>query len=108
MARKKPINPFYLLLVVVGTAFVITASAYGVMATRALRPPRAVAGVEPPKSPLITFMEQNGEKLLVGELLVLAVCTVAAISTDNYWSKRGAPPEKNPDAANRDDEVKQG
>ena len=37
MARKKPINPFYVVLVIVGTAFAITASAYGVTAMRALR-----------------------------------------------------------------------
>lgn len=99
MARKKPLNPFYLLLVFVGTAFVITASAYGVMATRALRPARPAAGPEPPKSSLITFMESHGEKLLVGELLVLALATVGAISTDGYWAKRAAasPPETTPD-----------
>jgi hypothetical protein len=106
MARKKTFNPFYLLLVVVGTAFVITASAYGVMATRALRPPRVAAGAEPPKSSLLTFMEEHGEKLLVGELLVLAIATVGAISTDGYWAKRAAasPP---PDSTD-DDKVNQG
>lgn len=102
MPRKKPINPFYVLLVIVGTAFVVTASAYGVMATRAIRPPRVAPGAEPPKSSLITFMEAHGEKLLIGELLALAVCTVAAISTDNYWTNRVPPRNAAPGRADDD------
>ena len=41
---------------------------------------------------LTKFMDENGEKLLVGELIVLAVCTVGAISTDGYWARRAMQP----------------
>jgi hypothetical protein len=94
MAARKPINPFYVLLVVVGAAFAITACAYGVTAMRALRPNRALAQAPPPQSSLVKLMDEHGERLLVGELLLLAVCTVGAISTDGYWSRRGNPPSK--------------
>jgi hypothetical protein len=88
MARKKPINPFYVLLVIVGIAFVLTACAYGVTAFRALRPNRAVAALPPQANSLTTFMDERGEKLLVAELVVLAIATVGAISTDGYWARR--------------------
>ena len=35
---NKSANPFYILLVAIGLVFVITATAYGVMAVRAIRP----------------------------------------------------------------------
>lgn len=94
MAARKPINPFYVLLVLVGAAFAITACAYGVTAMRALRPNRAIAQPPAQKSSLIKLMDEHGERLLVGELLLLAVCTVGAISTDGYWSRRGTAPSK--------------
>jgi hypothetical protein len=105
MARKKPVNPFYVLLVVVGAAFAVTACAYGVTAMRALRPSRTAADAPPQSSSLTEFMDEHGEQLLVGELLLLAVATVGAISTDGYWMRRGPtsttaeeltePPEEN-------------
>jgi hypothetical protein len=100
MRTKKPINPFYVLLVIVGTAFVITACAYGVTAMRALRPVRAVAAAQEKPNSLIDFMSKHGEMLLVGELLVLAVATVGAISTDGYWARKANEP-KTPDETDR-------
>lgn len=92
MARKKPVNPFYVLLVVVGAAFAVTACAYGVTTMRALRPTRAAAEAPPPRSSLTDFLNEHGETLLVGELLLLAVATIGAISTDGYWMRRGTAP----------------
>ena len=96
MAAKKPINPFYPLLVVAGTAFCITACAYGLMAMRSLRPHHAgsaakagTAQVEPQgPHPLMTFLERNGTNLLLGELALLAVFSFAAMGTDDYWTRR--------------------
>jgi hypothetical protein len=96
MAAKKPINPFYPLLVVAGTAFCITACAYGLMAMRSLRPhqagPAAKAGaaqVEPRgPHPLMTFLERHGTSLLLSELGLLAVFSFAAMGTDGYWTRR--------------------
>jgi hypothetical protein len=88
MTRKKPVNPFYLLLVVAGVAFAVTACAYGVTAMRALRSDPAAKGRALEENELTRFMSQHGNTLLVGELLVLGAATVAAISTDGYWSRR--------------------
>ncbi|MCE9604461.1 MAG: hypothetical protein K8U03_06090 [Planctomycetia bacterium] len=91
MAAKKPFNPFYLLLVIAGTAFCISACAYGVLAMRSLRPDRQVTSartvVEPPH-PLMSFLERDGEKLLLGELAFLALFSFAAMATDGYWTRR--------------------
>lgn len=89
MARKKPVNPFYVLLVLVGAAFAVTACAYGITAMRELRPMRAAAEAPPQSTSLTDFMAKHGEALLVGELLLLAVTVVGAISTDGYWMRRG-------------------
>ena len=35
---REPVNPFYVLLVLLGIVFLVTACAYGVMAYRALSP----------------------------------------------------------------------
>ena len=95
MARRKPFNPFYVLLVVAGTAFAVTACAYGVTAMRALRGDLVAAGA-PQENSLTKFMSQHGNTMLVGELLVLTVATVAAISTDGYWSRRATGPDRIP------------
>jgi hypothetical protein len=96
MARKKPFNPFYVLLVVVGVVFAVTACAYGITAMRALRQNSAVAESLPQSTGLTDFMKQYGDRLLVGELLVLAVATVGAISTDGYWTRRAAADRSSP------------
>jgi len=96
MAAKKPLNPFYPLLVVAGTAFCITACAYGLLAMRSLRPhhagPTAHVGAGPvePRGPhpLFTFLERDGTNLLLGELALLAIFSFAAMGTDGYWTRR--------------------
>lgn len=107
MGFKKGFNPFYVLLVVVGTVFCLTACAYGLMAMRALRPDRAhdlraTAGssasadgaARPGPHQLLTYMERNGEKLLLVELAVLTVATFAAMGTDSYWIRRAAEKQR--------------
>ena len=80
MPRAKPINPFYLVLLVVGAVFAITASAYGVMTVRGLNPRLA------DEEGLMGVMSQHGLVIMVGELVLLGVLTVAAIATDDYWT----------------------
>ena len=109
MGFKKGFNPFYVLLVIVGTAFCLTACAYGLMAMRALRPERshdarATAGstgaadansaARPGPHQLLAYMERNGEKLLLIELAVLTVATFAAMGTDSYWIRRAAEKQR--------------
>jgi hypothetical protein len=88
MSARKRRNPFYILLVPVGTAFVVTAFAYWVMAFQAVRP----ASAEPPTAttmgpghPMKRWLRANGDKALCIELAVLGVLTVAAIATDRWW-----------------------
>jgi hypothetical protein len=85
---RKFANPFYGLLLIAGIAFAMTAFAYGVMAFRdrdmAARNPGAPAD----EHPLMAWMSEYGEKALLGELAALAIFTVGAIATDDYWQRR--------------------
>jgi hypothetical protein len=85
-------NPFYSLLLVAGIAFSLTATTYGVMAFREVRP--AAIGVEQaesvPPHPLMAWMSRHGELALISELVFLAVFTLGAIGTDDYWQRRDA------------------
>ena len=78
----KIVNPFYAALVVVGIAFAMTACAYTVMSFQHLDP----HALDQPG--MSTLMKQHGLTILVVELGLLAVLTVAAISTDDFWAKR--------------------
>jgi hypothetical protein len=85
-------NPFYALLLVAGIAFALTATAYGVMAFRDRGAGLAIAietkATAGPEHPLMTWMSRHGEPALMTELALLAVCTFAAIGTDDYWQRR--------------------
>jgi hypothetical protein len=80
-------NPFYVILVVAGIAFCITACAFGVMTVRGLSPDRV--GEVDSVHPLVTAIDRYGVTALMIELGVLGVCTVAAIATDEFWERRG-------------------
>jgi hypothetical protein len=86
MPTKKRFNPFYALLVPVGLAFAVTAFAYGFMAFQAVNAVRAEAGRHG-AHPLFQWLRAHGDAMLLGELAVLAVLTVGAISTDRWWDK---------------------
>jgi hypothetical protein len=84
--RLEAINPFYIVLVVVGILFALTACAYGVMALRAV----AVRSGEASASgqSLMQFLDRYGMWVMIGELAVLALATFGAIGTDDYWTRR--------------------
>lgn len=81
--RKKFVNPFYVLVVIAGFVFTVTACAYGVMTVRGLRPELSADGSG---EGLMTYLDQHGFRLMLIELGVLAVCSVAAMVTDSLWS----------------------
>lgn len=84
MAQKKATNPFYVLLVIVGVVFGLTACAYGVMTVKM----GTAAGIaENANSPVIRFLNEHGLTLLAVEIGLLALTTFAAIGTDSYWTK---------------------
>jgi hypothetical protein len=83
-ATPKVFNPFFTALLVVGTVFALTACAYGVMTVRGLDPQ------EPTDVGLMGIMSRWGLTILVAELALLAVLTVLAIGTDDFWARRAA------------------
>ena len=91
MKKKEPINPFYLLLVIAGVLFVVTACAYGVIAVRELGPrvaDQAAGGEADSGQNMLEFMNHYGLPLLGGELAVLAIATVGAIWLDSVRQNR--------------------
>src|SRR5262249_52405360 len=83
----KATNPFYILLMVVGVAFAVTACAYFVMALR-MKTPDVAALDEAAPLTLLTFLDRHGIRLMLWEVAALAGATVAAIGTDGYWVRR--------------------
>ena len=81
MSSKTASNPFYVSLLVVGGVFAITACAYGVMTVRGLDPRLA------DEQGLMGLMNRHGLAMMVGELVLLGLLTVAAIGTDKYWER---------------------
>jgi hypothetical protein len=78
---KEPVNPFYILVVLIGVVFVITTFAYGTMAYR------AVAQTE--ESPgLMSMLDEHGVSILSGELAVLGLVTFGAMWLDGVRTRR--------------------
>ena len=80
MAKKKPKNPFYVLLMVVGTMFALTALPYSFMTVRMSQPHEVSQGD--------LFFDTYGMWIMGAELTLLAVLTFAAIGTDDYWTRK--------------------
>ena len=89
MKPRKAVNPFYILLVVVGVAFAVTACAYGVMTVKMLHPEQ-VAELPEGEGGLLEFLDRHGFQVMLAQLAVLAVATLAAILTDDFWVRRAA------------------
>lgn len=86
MGRRFP-NPFYVLLMVVSTLFVVTSLAYLVgpmVALRARRDPAVV--VENPATPgLSQWLDGNAPFLLGAEFFVMFVLSLLAMATDHWF-----------------------
>ncbi len=93
MPARKRRNPFYLLLVPVGAAFVVTAFAYGFMAFQAVNAAAADAASYQ-SHPMFRWLRSNGATAMLVELAVLGVLTVAAIATDRWWDDPESPPDR--------------
>jgi len=93
--NRKPINPFYLLLLLAGIAFGITACAYGNMTVRQKHSGRSAAGYkyfeEKPTGPPANFNElvdRYGATAMIWEIVLLGIGTVGAIAYDQHLDKR--------------------
>jgi formate-dependent nitrite reductase membrane component NrfD len=82
MAARKPTNPFYVASLPIGVLFGLTACAYVVMTMRGIDPQRAE------ETGLVRLMERHGVFIMMIELAALAVLTVAAIFSDDFWVRR--------------------
>jgi hypothetical protein len=82
MPQPKPTNPFYLALIPVGVIFAVTASSYMVMTFRGLDPHSMN------EQGLPGLMNHWGMTIMGVELALLGVLTVAAIATDDFWTRR--------------------
>jgi hypothetical protein len=92
---SKSKNPFYVLLIITGIAFALTATAYGIMVTRETSATQTAAGDSTPgEHPLMSWMRHHGNTALMVELLLLAICTFGAIGTDEFWQRRNATGRK--------------
>lgn len=92
-STEKNRNPFYVLLVIAGVAFLISACAYGVMTVRdstlgAAGEPKEITGI-------LGFMDEYGIVLLGIEILLLGLFTLAAIGTDEFWQRKKMQKEAN-------------
>jgi hypothetical protein len=79
---KKPTNPFYVAALPAGVLFAITACAFVVMTMQSADPQREQA------AGLIRLMARHGMLIMLVELVVLGVLTIAAIATDDFWTRR--------------------
>jgi hypothetical protein len=87
VSSKQPINPFYVLCVVAGVIFSVTACAYGLLMVRANRG-LDLLNRTPEEHPLMSFLNRWGMIILGVEVAVLAAVSVAAIMLDHYRGKR--------------------
>lgn len=99
--NKEPVNPFYVMLVLLGVVFVVTTCAYGTMTWRATQPaavyePRpsdsatAAAGAATggDRHPLMVLLDKHGIELLGGELLLLTLATFGAMGLDSLRTRQ--------------------
>src|SRR3974377_1267197 len=81
---SEPRNPFYLLLLLVSLAFVVTALAYAIVPTLEQR--AADAGQPPPPSPLRDALRADGWKWLLIELAALVLLSLLSMGLDRLRS----------------------
>lgn len=84
--RKKRVNPFYVVLVLAGVAFVVTACAYGVMAVKQMHVSYVSIEQAQADASFVGFMDEHGATVMLIELAILGVATFAAIGTDRFWT----------------------
>ena len=92
---SRPIrNPFYIVLGVIGFTFTITAASYCLSVLRGVRPQ---ATLEQKSHPLEELMDRHGTNLLTGQLIILAIATVGAVTVDhiNQQKKQSSATQKN-------------
>jgi hypothetical protein len=88
-STSEPRNPLYLLLLMVGVLFVITALAYAVIPV--LEQKAAEKGEPAPPSAFRDALHRDGSTWLLGELAALVVLGVASMVLDRLRSLKKPP-----------------
>ncbi len=86
MAGAEPRNPLYLLLLLIGVVFVVTALAYAVIPV--LEQKAVEAGQPPPPSAWRDALRRDGGRWLLWEVAALIVVGIASMMLDRYRSWR--------------------
>ncbi len=90
MARKSAFaNPFFVLLLLVSTLFVVTALAYAVSGVL-LVPPTGAGGAKPGAGSLALahWLDRRGPRTLGVEIAVMLVSGVLAMATDSWFARK--------------------
>src|SRR5579871_6340922 len=77
---REPRNPFYILLIIAGFAFVITALAYAVVPV--LEQKAREAGSPAPPSPLRDSLRNDGWIWLLAQAVLIAILSLASMGYD--------------------------
>ena len=85
--NSKGINPFYIILVVTGILFTVTAIGFGIVVVRNVRQLSTI-GDPHAGSSLLAWLDAHGVFVMIVQLVILALSTVAAITTDDFWTRR--------------------
>lgn len=96
---RKPLfpNPFYVVLLLVSTAFVVTALGYFVspmVAQKALNP--VDDGPSPHSLALAAWLDRNGPLVLAIEIGLMFLFALLAMATDHWFSPK--PSRRRPDS----------
>lgn len=82
--QREPANPFYLLLLIVGFCFVMTALAYAVVPT--LEEKARNAGAEVPNAPWQQALREDGWRWLLVEVAAMIILGLASMGLDRLRS----------------------
>ena len=93
-APPEPRNPFYLLLLIVGLAFIVTVLAYAVIPV--IEEKAKDAGQMPPPSPFREALRHDGWKWVLAEVALLVVLGLASMGLDRW--RRWKAERENSDA----------
>lgn len=85
MAATEPHNPLYLLLLLIGVVFVVTALAYAIIPV--LEQKAVDAGQPPPPSEFRDALRRDGWRWLLWEVAALIVVGIASMMLDRYRSR---------------------
>ena len=103
MAKKKLPNPFYLIVVLVGVAFTVTACAYGMSTFIYMQ-------IDNPRVPhpdsvgWVEYVDQNGLTYMLVELVILGIATVGVLAWDSIFEDPKAETETAPSSSAQKEE----